>query len=209
MKTTSGVIAVLAGLVLLTASVACSEPGDCAGVAKDLPITVWIDDRFNDVERAAIVSAMNVWDRETMAGRQNKSPLFIYAGLVSDKELNEDAAYDGKSITYNIVSKDEKEYLAEGAKDLKHEPLGVCVGGDVGLALFKYSTEDRANPEYEHIVEMLAIHELGHLLGLPDVNDRDRVAAMWSVEVWIVDENGEPTVTEYDIELFCALYPCN
>ncbi len=204
MKTFSSVMVVLAGLVLLTASVACSEPGDCAGVAKDLPITIWIDDRFNDMERAAIVSAMGVWEKETKNG-----PLFIYAGLVSDKELNKDAAYDDKSITYNIVSKDEKEYLAEGAKNLNREPLGVCVGGDVGLAIFKYSAVDRANPEYGHMVEMLAIHELGHLLGLPDVNDRDRVAAMWSVEVWIVDENGEPTITEYDIQLFCDLYPCN
>lgn len=210
MKTFAGVVVLLAGLFALTVSVACSMPSDACGEGtKDLPITVWTDDRFDDVERAAMVRAMNVWDRETLAKRRDKSPLFINAGLISNKELNKDAAYDDQIITYNVVSEDEKDYFSEFADSQGRLPNGVCVGNDVALGLFRYSAADRAEADYGYDVESLAIHELGHLLGLPHATDRDKASVMWPAAIWIVDENGEPTITEHDVQAFCDLYPCN
>ena len=210
MKTFTGVLILFVGLFALITSVACSAPSDdCGEGTKDLPITVWIDDRLSAVEYAAIVSAMNVWDRETLARRQDKGPLFINAGLISDKELNEDAAYDDRSIVYDVVSKDEKDYFSEFADSQGTLPNGVCVGNDVALGLFQYSGKERADAKYGYTVELLAIHELGHWLGLPDATDRNKISVMWPYAIWLVDENGEPTVSKYDVEAFCTLYPCN
>lgn len=211
MKTFTGALMLLAGLFVLITSVACSVvPSDACGEGtKDLPITVWIDDLFDDVERAAMVRAMNVWDRETLARRQDKGPLFINAGLISGKELNKDAAYDDKSIAYNVVSENEKDYFREFADSQGRLPNGVCVGNDVALGQFQYSAADRAEAGYGYEVESLAIHEFGHLLGLPHATDRNKVSIMWPYTIWLVDENGEPTITEYDVQTFCNLYPCN
>jgi len=85
-----------------------------------------------------MVRAMNVWDRETLARRQDKGPLFINAGLISNKELNKDAAYDDQTISYDVTSQDEKDYFSEFADSRGVLPNGVCVGNDVALGLFQH-----------------------------------------------------------------------
>lgn len=151
-----------------------------------MPVTYWIDSRFSAEENTAIRAAFAAWQREP-----DSPASFVYAGT---RESRGGPSVDGYNTVIRSdrpVRSPEKGVAAVAVRTVALEPDGGRGPGfysDTDIALdfsgqIRWSASGAGDA---HDLQSVVTHEVGHLLGMDDVDDPGQV--MYHIsnhgEVW-------------------------
>ena len=179
----------VARLVTLAAALALA-----AGCAPELPKEIYADDAFTADEEAMLVEMIDEWNR---VGREylGREEILIYRGRFSDANgFDPDDLGDDHSVIYRGTEDQYYEYL-DGSGDDGLTLLGYGTTADVLLFTFQLADEQA----FRHV----ALHELGHFLGLGHVPD-DTTAVMY----YLTGADPPIRLNRTDLQDFCLVYSC-
>jgi len=176
----------LAPLILLAAL--------SGGCVEALPKELMIDDRFSAEEERMIVAAIDEWNR---VGKEylGLDKILIYQGRYRDPDgFDELDLDDDHSVIYR--GQDDRYYrFLSDHNEAGRTLLGYGTTADVLLFTFTLDTPE----EFQHV----ALHELGHFLGLGHVPD-DVNAVMYELTF----DDPPLQLTRTDIQDFCLVFDC-
>lgn len=171
----------------------------------EFPLRVRVDQTFTNVEREAILRAIDVWNNVTEPYRQDKTLLLVYDGPVADAFDDGDGS-DDTMIIYNVILDREQRYWQEEVAVNHPDAIGLNSGNDIAIPTPLFTDEKKQSDDYGQTIEIIAMHEFGHLLGVGHLEDE--AAIMYPYLTVILDENSKPTLANADIRAFCELYEC-
>jgi len=159
---------------------------------RDIPVDVYIEDHWSDEEEAAMVRAIDEWNRTANEYLKDPGPILTYRGRHSSR-FSVDVFQDDVHVIYRIGSE------AEIPEFMRDDPPGGY-GTMEDMLLFTFNLAEGNDSYLEQWLEAVTLHELGHFLGLPHFESE--VAVM----------NGEGLgalhLNEADIRQFCIAYEC-
>jgi hypothetical protein len=164
------------------------------GCVEPLPKEVMIEDRFSADEERMIVAAIDEWNRIGLE-YLGLEKILIYQGRYRDPDgFDELDLDDGRSVIYR--GQDDRYYrFLSDHNEAGRTLLGYGTTADVLLFTFTLDTPE----EFQHV----ALHELGHFLGLGHVPD-DKNAVMYELTF----DNPPLRLTRTDIQDFCLVFDC-
>lgn len=176
----------------LACAIAAAIPA--AGCVEPLPREIMIDDRFSADEEQMILAAIAEWNRVGLEYLGLKE-ILIYRGRFVDQDgFDELDLEDGRSVMYR--GGDDRyyrflSYYNEPGRTL----LGYGTFADMLLFTFNLDTPEK----FQHV----ALHEMGHFLGLGHVPD-DVDAVMYELTF----DNPPLRLNRTDIQDFCLVFGC-
>lgn len=174
------------------------------GCAQELPVEIWLDTAFDQEETAAIRRAVDEWNELCRHRLADPQACLAEVGRVRE-EFRPEAFSDDRHVVYKLATD------SEWPRDpLDEDTAGYGTRSDVILKTHTFA-DSPFNPywpksllRYEYLLwlQHLALHELGHLLGLMHFNHRPGVMNKW-------DKSGyDEHLSEADIDQFCLVYQC-
>lgn len=179
-------------LVIVSAAVAVG----CMA-APDLPRDIWIEADFSEGQRNAILDAVAEWNALSQVCLGQDA--IIYKGVYDDPDgFKPDDYGDDRQVIYLRAPQEIYDEFNQGIQE-GHFILGIATYGDIVL----FSTPKEALDEQRFV----ALHELGHFLGLghTPVNFD---GAWGSVMYWETNDEQAGHLTPLDIEAFCIEHDC-
>jgi hypothetical protein len=206
---------------LLASGTACSE-------YQKLPIQLLVDSRFSALEQAAISAAADEWNRQAGYRYSHGDRVFVIAGVtvvIGNFTLTD--YEDGLHIVYRISAPTEEEQYLQEINGGQDSTLGNGTLADILLIMYNFDrfifeleadlcaeaeasgANNRDWAEYlnclrYNFVRNLALHEMGHVLGLLHQSDRYGVMNEDGLSVW----SGPEYLTAADLDAFCLIYDC-
>jgi hypothetical protein len=200
-----------------------------SGCAQDLPIEIYLDSSFSEVERQAVLDAMDEWNEALSDRLPDGGPAFVHVGYIDDDWEMADYE-DGLHVVYRLDGPTpEEQWLQYQDNGKPWGTIGYCSDQDCTLFLYFFDGYMRCNePGYRLLLandgcrgecadeyldrkrynytRSLAVHELGHML----------VVAHFDFREGIMNTTGlsfdEPLqhVTEADVGAVCEIdqYDC-
>lgn len=156
-----------------------------------------LDDQFSDLEKKRIMLAFREWEFAT-----NNIVSFYYVGdfphyKIEEFDSHHSGNYDYRTLTKLYVSKytehDMNIYYAP-----QDEPERV-LGGVLFSGMFLISDKLTTDTMFKGV----AMHEVGHFLGLDHVNQKEMIMHKTCSEQNCASDN--PLITTEDIRLFCSV----
>jgi len=193
---------------------------------QDLPVQIYVDTRFSDLEQEGIADAVAEWNRQAGCRYAYGDVVLEIAGTVTD-DFTERDYEDGVHVIYRISNPIEAEQYLQNVYGGADSTLGNATLADVILIMYNFDRfmieleaeqcERSAQLGYDnqnlqasldrfrfHFVRNLALHELGHLLGLLHHNDRPGVMNDDGLSFL----SGSEFLTDADLDAFCLIYDC-
>lgn len=214
-------------IYLLIASLAVLTPGGC-GEWQELPIRLYVDSTFSEIERQAVLDAIAEWNERAGGRYAYGDAVFEVVGDIDD-EFDEHDYEDGRHAVYRITRCNPDEAYLQDVHRKYEDQIGVigyCTLGDcidvlydfdIFMAEYQASRELRALESGEEIdlsgridalrynyVRSLTLHELGHMIGLTHYNHRVGVMNSDGLGYFYPLEH----LTDADLDAFCEVYPC-
>lgn len=173
-------------LVLLALTAAFGHYADLRPEPKT--VEVWLEDDFTAAEEACVVAAVAEWNRAVgpLAGRD----VLVYRGRINDPDgYQPKDANDRRHIIYRRPG--DWNFFASG-----NSVLGSTMDGeDIEI----YADRIGFSPE---LFEVVALHELGHLLVSSDHGSRPGTIMFSEILTY------EPKLTAYDQAYYCQHIKC-
>jgi len=174
------------------------------GCAQDLPLDVWLDTAFDQEEAAAINRAIEGWNGVCLERLAEPTRCLNVVGRIRE-QFRPEAFSDDRHVIYKLATD------SEWPRDpLDEDTAGYGTRADVLIKTHTFAdfafpiTWSKAVIRHEYLVwlEHLALHELGHLLGMMHFDHRPGVMNKWD------DSGYDERLTEADIDQFCLVYEC-
>jgi hypothetical protein len=207
--------------VLLLSAQGCTD-------YQNLPLRLYIDTDFSAVERLAIEDAIERWNDGAGRRYAHGDTVFAVSGLIDD-DFDEYDYGDRIHAIYRINddTNPDVRYLQEIYED--DNGVGAyCPMSDMFIVMYLIDDwlslveeklleliDDGRLTQYEcdeylyrlrfEMVQSLAIHEFGHMLGLLHYNHREGVMNSAGPNVF----RGITDLSAADIDAFCLIYDCH
>ncbi len=182
-----------------------------------LPVNVSVGQKFSSIQQKQVLAAMRLW--EWAVGKQ----IFVYQGLDSSKDgdnyIDLYSSLDDRKNTFLMdlnwaKTKKKKEVLATTIWDTDTNDSRAIATADIrynneyyvfGNALVERSQGSRV------IVDMfsLALHEIGHFLGLSHVNTVSDKDSVMNPSLFIGEGLTTRILSRGDIERIQTIYGCS
>lgn len=182
----------------------------------NLPIPIYTESRLTGPQETQLLKAVATW--EAAVGKQ----LFRYMGKQSDEgddflSLNE-SLNDNKNGNYLNYDWDRtgKEEIILATTIWEKSFEGKIIRSDIRFNVEHYllgdsELEERSEDDDKEIVDMesLALHELGHLLGLDHVDPEYDQLSIMNPTLYIGHGFTSREISDGDIERIRKVYGCN
>ncbi len=215
-------------LYLLIVSLAVLLPGGCSDWQK-LPIRLSFDSSIGEIERQAISDAVAEWNERAGNRYAYGNAVFEIVGDIDDT-FNEHDYEDEVHAVYRITRcNDDEAYIQDCNRYYENQDwtIGYCTLGDCILILYDFDifmTEyeaqlylraegrgeedadysDRLDRLRYNYVRSLALHELGHMIGITHYNYREGVMDQDGLSFFSPLEH----LSDADLDAFCLIYDC-
>lgn len=192
-----------------------------------LPVQLYVDTNFSNLEQEAIADAVAEWNRQAGYRYEHGDTVLEIVGLVTD-DFTEADYEDDFHIIYRLSEPSAEEQYLQEVNGGACSTLGNATLSDALLIMYNFDqfmieleVEQRERATqlgYDdqnlqasldrfrfNFVRNLALHELGHLLGLLHHNDR----------VGVMNDDGlsflssPEYLSDADLDAFCLIYDCH
>jgi hypothetical protein len=179
-----------------------------------LPIKFKFGDKMNDMQKNALSSAMKRWQQ--VVGKQ----LFLYDGI--HKGVTGDSFKDLYSSLQDGIN---GHYIDENWKKTEKPTFVLATtiwdnlsNGEIGRADIRFNSENYVigdslmltSVDNKEVVDMesLALHELGHLLGLAHIDDAVDALSIMNPTLFIGEGLTSRKLSRHDIDRIQTIYGC-